>query len=117
MTHTDDRLPTKTYIWGINIGDDAVCFTQDFLVEQDNLINTEIGGRSIVIAWNPVYEIVGAWYNDSGTPIKQMDFCGKSDQGSLARIETLKPGMFWHVWVEFCQQTDINRRTKNTLAA
>jgi hypothetical protein len=117
MTHSDDRLPTKTYIWGINIGDDAVCFTQDFLVDQGNLVNTEIGGRSIVVAWDPVYESVGAWYNDSGTPITQIDFFGKSDQGSLVRVETLRPGMFWHVWVEFFQQTDINRLAKNKQAA
>ena len=117
MTHSDDRLPTKTYIWGINIGDDAVCFTQDFLVEHGNLVNTEIGGRSIVVAWDPVYESLGAWYNDSGTPIAQIDFFGKSDQGSLVRVETLRPGMFWHVWVEFFQQTDVNRLTKDKQAA
>jgi hypothetical protein len=117
MTHSDDRLPTKTYIWGITIGDDAVCFTHDFLVEQGNLVNTEIGGRGIVVAWDPVYESVGAWYNDSGTPITQIDFFGKSDQGTLARVETLRPGMFWHVWVEFFQQTDINRLAENSLAA
>jgi hypothetical protein len=117
MTHTDERLPTKTYIWGINIGDDAVCFTQDFLVEQGNLVNTEIGGRSIVVAWDPVYESLGAWYNDSGKPVTQIDFFGKSDQGTLARVETLRPGMFWHVWVEFFQQTDINRLAKNVQPA
>ena len=109
MTHSDDRLPTKTYIWGITIGDDAVCFTQDFLVDQGNLINTTIGGRIIVVAWDPVYESIGAWYNDSGKPITQIDFFGESDQGSLTRVETLRPGMFWHVWVEFYQKTDINR--------
>jgi len=32
-----------------------------------------------------------------------------SDQGQLKRVETLKSGMFWHVWVEFFQHTDINR--------
>jgi len=117
MTHSDDRLPTKTYIWGISIGDDAVCFTQDFLVDQGNLVNTEIDGRSVVVAWDPIYESVGAWYNDSGTPITRIDFFGKSDQGSLARVETLRPGMFWHVWVEFFQHTDINRLAKNVQAA
>ena len=109
MSHHDDRLPTKTYVWGINVGDDAVCFTQDFLVEQGNLVNTEIGSRSIAVAWDPAYESIGAWYNDSGTPITRIDFFGHSDQGSLDRVETLKPGMFWHVWVEFYQKTDINR--------
>jgi hypothetical protein len=109
MSHRDDRLPTKTYVWGINVGDDAVCFTQDSLVEQGNLVNTEIGSRSIAVAWDPVYESVGAWYNDSGTPITRIDFFGLSDQGNLDRVETLKPGIFWHVWVEFYQKTDINR--------
>ena len=109
MTHSDDRLPTKTYIWGINIGDDAVCFTRDFLVDQANRVNTRIGERDIVVAWDPVYESVGAWYNDSGKPVEQIDFFGNTDQGKLNRVETLKPGMFWHVWVEFFQHTDINR--------
>ncbi len=50
MTNHDDRMPSKTYVWGIDIGDDAVCYSQDFLVEQGNLVNTKIGGRSIVLA-------------------------------------------------------------------
>jgi hypothetical protein len=114
MSHTDKRLPNKTYVWGINIGDDAVCYTQDFIVENGNLINTMIGGRSVVIAWNPVYESVGAWYNDSDSPVTQIDFFGVSDQGTLKRVETLKPGLFWHVWVEFYRQTDINRLTDSS---
>ena len=83
------------------------------LGDQGNLVNTQIGGRDIVVAWDPVYESVGAWYNDSGTAIERIDFFGESDQGSLARVETLRPGMFWHVWVEFYQKTDINRLATN----
>ena len=109
MSRHDDRLPTKTYVWGIDIGGDAVCYTQDFIVDNDNLINIGIGGRSVVVAWDPVYESLGAWYNDSGTPIRQIDFFGTSDQGKLHRVETLKSGLFWHVWSEFYAHTDINR--------
>jgi hypothetical protein len=109
MTHFDDRLPNKTYVWGIDIGDDAVCYTDDFIGENKGLINAVIGGRVIVIAYDQKYESVGAWYNDSGVPVTQIDFFGNSDQGQLKRIETLKSGMFWHVWVEFFQHTDINR--------
>ena len=65
--------------------------------------------RDIVVAYDPKYESVGAWYNDSGVPVTQIDFFGNSDQGRLKRVETLKSGMFWHVWVEFFQHTDINR--------
>ena len=41
--------------------------------------------------------------------LAQIDFFGNSDQGQLRRVETLKSGMFWHVWVQFFQHTDINR--------
>ncbi len=73
------------------------------------LINAVIGDKDVVIDYDPKYESVGAWYNNSGIPIKQIDFFGKSDQGQLNRVETLKSGMFWHVWVNFFPHTDINR--------
>lgn len=116
MSHSDDRLPNKTYVWGIDIGDDAVCYTQDFVVENDNVVNAEIGGRAVVIAWDPIYESMGAWYNDSDFPVTQIDFYGVSDQGKLSRVETLKPGLFWHVWVEFFRETDINRIGSESVA-
>ena len=98
---------------GLNIqsfaGDDAVCYTDDFIWENNGLINATIGGREIVVAYDPKYESVGAWYNDSGVPVSQIDFFGNSDQGQLKRVETLKSGMFWHVWVEFFQNTYVNR--------
>ncbi len=109
MSSHDDRLPAKTYVWGIDIGDDAVCFTKDFVVEQGNVVNARIGNRDIVLGWDPVYESLGAWYNDSGSPITRIDFRGQSNQGSLMRVERLKAGLFWHVWSEFYPHTDINR--------
>jgi len=109
MTHYDDRLPNKTYVWGIDIGADAVCYTEDFIKEQGNLVNVSIGGRDIVVAQHPEYESMGAWYNDSGAPVTEIDFFGRSDQGQLQRVDRLKAGLFWHVWVEFFPHTDINR--------
>jgi hypothetical protein len=109
MTNEDERLPNKTYVWGVNIGDDAVCYTRDFIIEQDSLINTNIGGRAIVISWDALYDSVGAYYNDTGTQITEIDFYGNTPQGELPRVEMLKSGLFWHVWVEFFPNTDINR--------
>jgi len=116
MSHADDRLPTKTYVWGINIDNDAVYYTQDFLVENGNLVNAMIGGRDVVIVWDPIHESLGAWYNDSGYPVTRIDIFGVSDQGILRRVETLKPGLFWHVWVEFFRDTDINRTNQVSYA-
>ena len=109
MEVDDDRLPKKTYVWGINIGEDAVCYTQEFVIDNDFLLNVNIGGRDIVIHWAPKYQSMGAWYNDSGSPVTEMDFFGVSDQGTLRRVEALKSGLFFHVWAEFFPHTDINR--------
>jgi hypothetical protein len=109
MTHYDSRLPNKTYVWGVNFGDDAVCWTDDFVVEQGSIVNTEVDGRPLVVAWHPRYESLGVWYNDTGKPVTNVDFFGNTDAGQLKRIEVLKPGLFWHVWAEFFPHTDINR--------
>lgn len=109
MTRSDDRLPNKTYIWGVNIGADATCYTDEFVKHHDGPINAEVGGRSIVVDYNANYESVGIWYNDSGAPVAEIDFYGQSDQGQLLRVESVKPGMFWHVWAEYFPHTDINR--------
>ena len=95
MTHFDDRLPNKTYVWGVNIGDDAVAWTDDFIGEHGNIVNATVGGRDVVLAYIPKYESLGAWYNDTGAPITEIDFWGQTPAGKLERVETLKPGMFW----------------------
>ena len=109
MSHTDDRLPNKTYVWGITVDDDAVCWTDNFIATHHGLINANVGGRDVVVSYDPVFESVGVWYNDSGVQITRIDFFGQSDNGRLSRVETLRSGMFWHVWVEFFPETDINR--------
>jgi hypothetical protein len=109
MTRYDDRLPNKTYAWGVTGGDDAVCWTDDFVVEHDNLINARVGGRDLVVAWHPRYESLGAWYNDIGQPVTEIDFFGNTVGGKLERIETRRSGLSWHVWLEFFPHTEINR--------
>ena len=109
MSHSDDRLPKKTYVWGVDIGDDAVCFTLEFVIENGFLVNTEVGGQRMVVSWYPVYQSFGAWYNTGVEPVSEIDFFGKSDQGLLQRVSELKSGLFFHVWAEFFPHTDINR--------
>jgi hypothetical protein len=109
MSRSDDRLPNKAYVWGIDIGEDAACYTDDFVAQHPGPINATIGGRNVVVAYDPIYESLGAWYNDSGAPVTEIDFFGTSDRGQLTRVERLKSGVFWHVWAEFFPHTDINR--------
>ena len=109
MSHYDGRLPNKTYVWGVNFDDDAVCWTDDFVVEQGNVVNAEVGGHPLVVAWDPRYESLGVWYNDTGEPVTEIDFFGNTPAGQLKRVEALRPGLFWHVWAEFFPHTDIDR--------
>ncbi|MEM9633340.1 MAG: DUF3179 domain-containing (seleno)protein [Pseudomonadota bacterium] len=109
MSRSDNRLHNKTYVWGVEINGDAVCWTDDFVVGHGNIVNTLVGGRALAIAWDPNFESLGVWYNDTGTPVTEIDFFGHTPHGQLKRVENLRPGMFWHVWAEFFPNTDINR--------
>jgi hypothetical protein len=86
-----------------------VAYTQDTIRENNDLINVSVGGRDIVVAYDPQFESVGVFYNDSDTPVTSIDFWGESDQGKLARVETVKAGTYWCVWVNFFPETDLNR--------
>jgi len=109
MTRSDDRLHNKTYVWGVEINGDVVCWTDDFVVQNGNVVNAVVGGRDLVVAWDPVYESLGIWYNDTGSAVTDIDFFGQTPAGKLKRVETVRPGMFWHVWANFFPNTDINR--------
>ena len=117
MTHYDNRLPNKTYVWGVEINGDSVAYTEDFIFEHDNTVNTTIGGRAIVMAYDPELESLGGWYNDSGAPVTRVDFRGQSDRGQLTRVESMRPGMFWHVWAEYFRNSDINRMQDEVTSA
>ncbi len=106
----DPRLPTKSYVWGVNIGGDAVCWTDDFIVENGNIVNAAVGGQPLVIAWSPGYESLNVWINNTGAPVTEIDFFGQTANEKLERSPDVKPGLFWHVWAEFFPHTDINRQ-------
>lgn len=108
----DSRLPTKSYVWGVNIGSDATCWTDDFVIEQGNLINAEVGGQPLTVAWDPIYESLNVWVNNTGKPVENVDFYGNTTDGKLQRSQDVKAGLFWHVWAEFFPHTDINRQTE-----
>ncbi len=105
----DKRLHNKTYVWGVDIDGDVVCWTDDFVIENGNIVNARVGTRDLVVAWDPKFESLGVWYNDTDAPVTEIDFFGVTPAGKLRRVENVRPGMFWHVWAEYFPNTDINR--------
>ncbi len=113
----DDRLPNKAKIYGANVGEDFVVYTEDFLREHNDLLNVELGDRDIVIAYHEDLDSVGMYYNDTGIPVTNIEFGGESDQGRLPRLETMKAQAYWVVWQNFFPQSDVNRPPKVQAAA
>ena len=106
----DERLPRKALIWGLNVGDDFVAYTKDFVIENGGVINTRIGDRDVVVAYDSEYDSLAAWYNDTGAPVARVDMSGSLEDGqALARVETLKSEVFWFIWANFNKTTDVNR--------
>jgi hypothetical protein len=109
ITEFDDRLPRKQLVYGINVGDDYVAYTKSFVRDHGGLLNVVIGGRPVVVYYDAKFNSVAAYYNDSGAPVVSVDLFGNSDQGELARVETMKSSIFWFIWYDFYKETDVNR--------
>ena len=116
MDVEDERLMMKDLVWGFNVGEDAVAYTEDYVREQGGLINTHVGGRNIVVAWDDEYESLGIYYNDTGAPVSGINFWGATGAHKLPRVETVKAGSYWCVWVNYFQNTDVNREAQIALA-
>jgi hypothetical protein len=110
IEHYDERLPTKTQIWGFDMKGDYVAYTTEFVQDNGNLINVKVGGEDVVVAWDEEYESLGVYYNDTGEQVHGIDFFGTTDTGvNLTRVESLKAGAYWVVWANFFPSTDLNR--------
>ena len=113
----DERLPNKAKIYGANVGEDYVVYTEEFIHEYNDLLNVEIGNRDIVIAYHKDFDSVGMYYNDTGKAVTRIEFGGLSDQGQLHRLDTMKAEAYWVVWQNFYPQTAVNRPPKLLAAA
>ena len=113
----DDRLPNKAKIYGANVGQDYVAYTGEFIHEHGDLLNVDVGGRDIVVTYHKDFDSVGMYYNDTGLPVTSIEFGGESDQGHLARLETMKAQAYWVVWQNFFPQSEVNRPPKLSAVA
>ncbi|MBY6195962.1 DUF3179 domain-containing (seleno)protein [Vibrio hangzhouensis] len=109
LEYNDHRLPSKEKVWGLNVGDDFVAYTEHFVRLQDQPINTQIGGKDIVISYDAQYESLGFYYNNTKQEIEHINFFGETALGKLDRIETVKAGAYWIIWSDFFPKTDLNR--------
>ena len=107
LRHEDDRLPRKTLVWSVSIGDDAAAFTADYIYQQ-GVLNVEVGGVPIVLTYDEDHDCLAAFARPSRAPIKQLDFRGNSEAGKLPNVAAFYPGMYWFAWCNFFPHTTLN---------
>jgi uncharacterized protein DUF3179 len=106
----DRRLPMKELVYTVSLNDDHVAYSKDFIIEQGNTINVEIGGEKIVIDYDQHFDSVTAFFNNNDLPVDEVDIFGKTNDGTvLNRVNTLKSRLFWFIFAEFFPNTDVNR--------
>lgn len=108
----DARLPNKAKIYGANVGQDFVAYTEEFIHERGDFLNVAIDGRDIVVAYHKDFDSVGMYYNDTGKSVASIEFGGETDQDHLVRLETMKAQAYWVVWQNFFPKSDVNRSPK-----
>ncbi|MGF1874481.1 DUF3179 domain-containing protein [Photobacterium frigidiphilum] len=109
IKHIDTRLPNKELVYGLNIGDDYVAYTVDFVKSHDKPINATVGGKEIIVSYDYEFESLGIFYNTTGETLTEIDFYGQTPYGKLPRVETVKAAAYWIIWANFFPETDINR--------
>ncbi|MEW8055024.1 MAG: DUF3179 domain-containing (seleno)protein, partial [Candidatus Thiodiazotropha sp.] len=110
IQYKDKRLPMKQMIYALNVGDDYVVYTKEFLSQIEGPLNVEIGNRMVVIDYNTEFDAVTAFFNDTQNPVRQVDIFGRTASGlKLERVNTLKSNLFWFIFAEFYPHTDVNR--------
>jgi hypothetical protein len=108
MDVEDTRLRKKEYVWGFTIGKESMAYTEKYIRQHGDVVNATVGGRDIVAAYDSDYSSINIWYNDSGNPVKEIDFFGKSDQGDLTRVDTVKAASYWCVWINYFPESQLN---------
>ena len=111
IEYKDKRLPMKAFVYAITVGEDHVAYTKEFVKQQGNTINVEIGGKAIVVDYDPQLDVLTAFFGRDGDAlVSDVDIFGKTDDGrQLERVNTLKSKMFWFIFAEFYPETDVNR--------
>jgi len=105
--YTNDALTGKDIVYALNIDDDYVAYTEDFIMREGGIINTSIGGKGIVIAYSDEYDSIVAFYSDQY--IAEVDLYGNSNVGKLERVSSFKSKVYWGVWQHYFPDTALNR--------
>lgn len=109
------RLHPKDLVWAVNIADEQVVYTLDYFEHNNWVINTQVGGKDIVLVYYLEYRTVGGFNRHiNGQTItisdpNQIDVHGNTPHGKLIRIPVASE-VFWMVWYTYYPDSVINKQ-------
>jgi hypothetical protein len=99
----------KAYVYGVRVGETRVAFTLDYIERNGGIVNTEVGGKSLVLVYFEDYGFVDAFERTVGgevITVTAIDPYGATPQGQLKRA-VLASEVFWFIWSTFYPDTDL----------
>jgi hypothetical protein len=105
----DTRLPNKAYVYGVRVGDTKVAFTLDYIERNGGMVNTEVGGKPLVLVYFEDYGFVDAFERTAGgdvITVTEIDPYGRTPQGQLERA-VMASEVFWFIWSTFYPDTGL----------
>jgi hypothetical protein len=105
----DTRLPNKTFVYGVRVGDAKTAFTLDYIKRNGGIVNTEVGGKPLVLVYFEDYGFVDAFERRLGgeaVTVTEIDPYGMTPQGRLERA-VMASEVFWFIWSTFYPDTDL----------
>ncbi len=105
----DTRLPNKAYVYGLRFGGQQLAVTPDYIRKQGGVINIEVGGTPIVLAWFDNFGYADAFYRSIDgevIDVTAIDPYGMTESGQLERA-VMANEVFWFVWSTFYPDTSL----------
>jgi len=105
----DTRLPNKTYVYGVRVGDVTTAFTLDYIKRNGGIVNTEVGGKPLVLVYFEEYGFVDAFersVDGAVITVTEVDPYGRTPDGQLERA-VLASEVFWFIWSTFYPDTSV----------
>lgn len=101
-------LPETERVWGVLVNNDPVAISKKHL-DENRILQINLGGREIVVVYFDEYQTVGAFYNDEKLQIAYTDIDPYGNVGAvkLKRVEGLFNTVFWGVWSYFYPHTKL----------
>ncbi|MEH6473618.1 MAG: DUF3179 domain-containing (seleno)protein [Halopseudomonas sp.] len=101
----DTRLTNKEQIWGVNLGDAQVAFTERFL-KSNPVYAFDLAGKQLLVNYDPTHRIVSLYDQPDEATMAEIAQTGQLPTQDLTKLP-MHNGVFWMVWSHWFPSTEL----------